>query len=195
MEELIIFILEHEAGLKVGRCAGMSMEQKFEQAKKTGWANDKDDPGGATQCGITIGTYRGWCRSAGLPVPSTAQLRNITFAHWLAVFRSLFWDLCRADDIQCTPVAWLLVDWVWASGPKVIREFQALLGVKADGKIGPVTIAAANATNGQELFDKLFAARQAYISKCVARNARLKKFERGWRNRLNRITFARLKYE
>lgn len=195
MEDLIIFILAHEAGLNVRKYAGLSLNQKFEQAKKTGWANDQDDPGGATQCGITIGTYKGWCRSAGLPVPSAAQLKNITFAHWLGVFRSLFWDLCKADFINCTPVAWLIVDWVWASGPKVIKEFQRLLGVSQDGKIGPFTLAAANSADGRTLFTALHQARHSYISKCIARNSRLKKFEKGWRKRLNRITFEGLKFE
>lgn len=195
MEDLIIFILVHEAGLKLSKCAGMSIEQKFEQAKKTGWANDPDDPGGATQCGVTIGTYKGWCKKNGLYVPSAAQLRKIPFAHWLAIFRSLFWDLCRADDIQCTPVAWLLVDWVWASGPKVIKEFQKLLGVKADGKIGPITLAAANNTDGDKLFGALMKERHAYISRCIIRNPKLRKYENGWRKRINRITFEGLKFE
>lgn len=195
MDDLIIFILVHEAGLNVRKCAGMSVEQKFEEAKKTGWANDPDDPGGATQCGVTIGTYRSWCKKAGLPVPTVDQLRKIPYAHWLSVFRSLFWDICCADQLKCTPVAWLLVDWVWASGPKVIKDFQRILGVTPDGKIGPVTLAAANKQDGECLFNSLMSARHTYISKCVIRNSRLKKFENGWRRRLNRISFDKLYLE
>ena len=61
IEEIIPFILYFEAGVNK-RYLSLPPEQIFEQAKKTGFANDPDDAGGATMCGITIATYKAYCK-------------------------------------------------------------------------------------------------------------------------------------
>lgn len=43
-----------------------------------GWVNDPDDLGGATNMGVTIGTYETYCRKKGYPKPTVERLKNIT---------------------------------------------------------------------------------------------------------------------
>lgn len=143
-------------------------------------------------CGITLSTYSAWCKSRGYPKPSKSDLRDIPFAHWLALFRELFWDKCRASDFLTPSIRWIIVDWVWASGPKVIRLVQNILGVSADGIVGPRTLKALNDAPQESLFDDIFRARVDYIDQCCRRAPKNEVFRRGWLRRLNAISFLSL---
>lgn len=169
--------------------------QIFEQARKTGFANDPDDAGGATMCGITIGTYKAYCRSKGYPVPTVTRLRNISYEQWRDVLKTLFWDKWKADEIKSQPLANILVDWVWASGSSGIKIPQRILGVKQDGVVGPKTMAALNASDPKRLFDEIHNARIKFVNDIVARKPSQKKFIKGWTRRINDITFIGLKYD
>lgn len=104
-----------------------------------GWADHPSDPGGATMKGITIGTYRQWKGRA----VTKAELRAISDEEVAAIYKRNYWDKVRGDDL---PAGLDLVafDAAVNSGPaRGARWLQTALGVAADGKIGPKTIAAA----------------------------------------------------
>lgn len=193
INEIIPFILYFEAGLS-RRYINLPIEAMFAQAKKTGWANDPDDRGGATMCGITIGTYEGYCRAKGYPKPTKQRLHDITAAQWLDVLKTLFWDRWKADEIKCQALANILVDWVWASGVNGIKIPQRILGVTADGIVGPKTLAALNAADPQKLFKQIHNARINFIDDIVRRNPVQKKFHKGWKRRIDAITFNGLSF-
>lgn len=194
IEELIPFILHFETG--VGKkYLNLPPEQIFAQARKTGFANDPDDSGGATMCGITIGTYKAYCKKKGYAVPTVSMLRNITYAQWRDVLKTFFWDKWLADQIQSQPLANILVDWVWASGTNGIKIPQSILGVTQDGIVGPKTLAALNGRDPKRLFDKIHDARIKFVDDIVARKPNQKKFIKGWKRRINDITFDGLKYD
>ena len=193
IEEIIPFFLHFETGVNK-RYLNLPPAQIFEQARKTGFANDPDDAGGATMCGITIGTFKAYCRSKGYPVPTVTRLRNISYEQWRDVLKMLFWDRWKADDIKSQALANNLVDWVWASGVNGIKIPQRLLGVTQDGIVGPKTIAAVNAANAAELFTKIHEARINFVDGIVRRKPSQKKFIKGWKRRINAITLSGLKF-
>ncbi len=193
IDEIIPFILHFEAGVDKSYLS-LPPAQIFEQAKKTGFANDPDDAGGATMCGITIETYKTYCKRKGYPVPTVFSLRNISYERWRDVLKTLFWDRWKADEINSQPLANILVDWVWASGFNGIKIPQRLLGVKQDGIVGPKTIAAVNTANETELFRKIHEARIKFVNDIVARKPSQKKFIKGWTRRINAITLSGLEY-
>ena len=157
--------------------------QQFELARKTGWSDDPDDPGGATIVDVTIGAYAAYRSSKGMPSPTKADLRGITFAEWLEILKTMYWDKWRGDEIRPQGIANLLVDWVWASGPVTIRNAQRIIGVTADGIVGPKTLAAVNKSDSGELFARLYAERERYYRQC--RGAW--KYLNGWLRRLSAI--------
>ncbi len=188
---IIPFFLKWEAGL--GRHAlRLPLEQMFDEARKTGFGNDPDDLGGATMCGVTLATYRTYCRDKLLPTPGVKELKAILYAQWREIAKSMFWDMWKADEITSQPVANILVDWVWASGKYGINLPQKLLGVEADGIVGPKTLNALNTRESRALFAQLRLARLRYIDAICARRPANEKFRRGWLNRLHGITFAGL---
>lgn len=121
-----------------------------------GFVDDPADLGGATNKGVTLKTYKQYCENKGKPVPSVDDLKNLSDEEWTDIFRTMYWDKWKADQIENQSIANILVDWVWASGKKGIEIPQALLGVAVDGKVGNATLAAVNGRSSQqELFEKI----------------------------------------
>lgn len=168
-----------------------------------GFVNDPTDRGGATNKGVTIATYKAYCKRKGYPRPTVEQLKNIPDAHWREIVKTMYWDRWHADDIHSQKVANILVDWVWASGIHGIKKPQALLGVKADGIVGNKTLSAVNFADPDQLFEAIFKERVKFINAIVARSIAAyekrigrkatekellkytqKRFINGWLNRL-----------
>lgn len=109
-----------------------------------GFVNDPDDLGGATNMGVTMATYKVYCKRKGRPEPAIDDLKHLSNDEWIDILKSLYWDKWKADQIKSQSVANILVDWVWASGNYGIKIPQELLGVTADGIVGKNTLAAVN---------------------------------------------------
>lgn len=155
-----------------------------------GFVNDPADLGGATNKGVTIGTYKEYRRKKGLPEPTVEDLKKLSDDEWIDILKTYYWDRWKADQIQNQSIANILVDWVWASGVHGIKKPQVLLGVTADGIVGKATLAAINGYSSQhELFDKIKQARLDFVdSICHSRPAN-EKFRCGWCNRINDFIF------
>lgn len=154
-----------------------------------GFVNDPDDLGGATNKGVTLGTYKQYKKSKGLQDPTVEDLKNISDEEWTEIFKKMYWDRWKADCINNQSIANILVDFCWASGVNGIKRPQKILGVKVDGIVGDKTINALNAYPAKELFNKIKADRIAFIDEiCKARPAN-EKFRKGWLNRINDFKF------
>lgn len=150
-----------------------------------GYANDPDDKGGCTMMGVTIKTYRKYFGKD----KTCEDLKNISEEEWLTIFKDGYWSPWKADEIKNQSIAQLCVDMGWGSGLKTaIKKVQATLGLKADGIVGPKTLAALNALPASGVFRKLWVMRYNWFHE-IAKSGNNKKFLRGWLNRLNDIKF------
>ena len=86
------------------------------------------------------------------------------------VLKPHYWDRWKADNIVSQPVANILVDWVWGSGVNGIKIPQRVLGVQADGIVGPKTLQAVNNADSRTLFDTIKAEREAFLYRIVERD-------------------------
>lgn len=68
-----------------------------------GWADDPNDPGGATNKGITFVTFTKWRITHGQPHPTKDDLRNISDEETNAIYRQWYWL-----DSGCEQMAWPL---------------------------------------------------------------------------------------
>lgn len=148
-----------------------------------GFADHPADPGGATNKGITIGTYAGW---KGRKV-TKAELRAISDAEVAAIYRRKYWDAVRGDDM---PAGLDLVafDAAVNSGPaRGAKWLQQGLGVAADGKIGKATLRAARGS--ARAYDPVVVIKRA----CAARMGFLRglrtwgSFGKGWSRRVAQV--------
>ncbi len=140
--------------------------------------------------GITIDTYRTYCRRKGRPEPTEDDLRNITQAEWSEIFKTMYWDRWQADSINNQSVANILVDWVWASGVYGIKIPQRILGVDQDGIVGPATLRVLNSTDPAALFANIRNERVAFVERIVQISPSQSRFIRGWLNRINDFKFV-----
>lgn len=144
-----------------------------------GWADHPRDPGGATMKGVTIGTY---AQFKGRKV-TKEELRNISDADLRTIYRRNYWDKVRGDDL---PAGLDLVafDGAVNSGPaRGARWVQQGLGVAADGKIGPATIAAAKAAPVSPAIAASCDARLEFLHRLKTWPT----FGRGWQSRVDDI--------
>jgi lysozyme family protein len=145
-------------------------------------------------CGVTFSTYATYCNKVGKTAKESG-LKALKYAEWYDILHTLFWKRWKADSIENQALANILVDWVWASGITGIKRPQRILGVTADGIVGPKTIAAVNAADPTELFNKLKADRFVHFKEIVAKTPSQQQFYDGWVKRVNRITIDGFKYD
>lgn len=170
-----------------------------------GYVNDPADAGGATNKGVTIGTWRqvGYDKDGDgdIDVQDLKLLSNDDVRD--RVLKPHYWNRWKADNIQSQKIANILVDWVWGSGKHGIVIPQRLLGVKDDGIVGEKTLSAVNFADPDQLFDAIYKARVDFLNeitqssiakyeKKIGRKATEselmkytnKRFLKGWLNRL-----------
>ena len=182
IDKYIPIVLRWEASTAMK--SSESLEAAFERAKKKGFANDPSDPGGATMIGVTLSTYKTYCKRNGMKTPTVNDLKNIKYKIWRDILHTMYWGKWKADTIEDQNVANMLVDWVWMSGANIgIKRPQKLLGVTQDGIVGPKTIAAVNNTQG--FLKVLYDARKSHFENIVKSRPASAKFLKGWMNRLN----------
>lgn len=152
-----------------------------------GFVDDPLDRGGATNKGITIGTFRNFYGKDA----TVEQLKNITDEQWLHIFKCGYWDKWKADDIANQSIAEIVVDWAWASGTGTsIKQVQKILGVSVDGIVGNDTLTAINTADQRDLFDRIHMKRIRFVEDIVKRNPSQARFLKGWKNRINSLTFS-----
>ena len=149
-----------------------------------GFVNNPLDAGGATNMGVTLAAWQ----HLGHPAATEEDIKSLTQDDFKVVLRQ-YWNQWQADQIVNQSMAEILVDWVWGSGIWGIKIPQQILGVVADGQVGAHTLAAINAANQADLFNKLFEARQNFLNQIVDNNPTQKVFLQGWLNRLNDYQF------
>lgn len=155
-----------------------------------GFVDDPDDLGGATNRGVTIGTYATYCKKKGYPASTVVRLKNLSEKDWAEILKTMYWDRWKADQIKSQSVANILVDWVWASGTHGIKIPQQLLGVTIDGIVGAKTLAALNVRNPKQLFEEIKAARVQFIEDICRKRPANNKFKKGWLNRINSLQYV-----
>src|SRR5271167_3410960 len=81
-----------------------------------GYVNDPADPGGETNKGITISTFRICaCELLGLE-PTSVNLRALTDAQAGIIYRDLYWNKISAGEFQSQDLAELVCDFYVNAG-------------------------------------------------------------------------------
>lgn len=136
-----------------------------------GYANDPHDPGGETNMGISKRSY------------PNENIKGMTRDRAKAIYRRDFWNAVSGDSL---PAGLDLVAFDPAVNSGVSRGakwLQQALGVKADGKIGPNTIATAKAANAEAVIDRACDLRLAWLRTLPTWS----RYGKGWTSRVESI--------
>jgi lysozyme family protein len=153
--------------------------------RSEGWPQYTDHPadaGGATKGGITLATFRTWRRDFTL---TGADLRQLTEEEADAIYQFLY--LQPFAMVADSALRHYLIDLGVLRGPrKAAMMLQDIVGVDADGWIGPQTLAAVE-KYAQHVLVMLIGARFTHIAQRARENVTQKVFVQGWRNRNERF--------
>ena len=148
-----------------------------------GWTEDPYDPGGPTNAGITLADYARW-RNVSLDEASAAalgaELKSIPHDTVRKIYASFYWRPSHANELRPSLAIMHFDASVNHGLAGAARMLQRVLGVSADGEIGPRTLAAAGACD-------LRAAVGAYAGQRRASYRSLAtfwRFGRGWLARI-----------
>lgn len=149
-----------------------------------GFVDHPDDPGGATNRGVTIGTLRKLgIDKDGDGDSDVADLRKLTEADAATVFKRFYADPVQADLLP-VGVDYAVVDFAVNSGPsRAAQHLQRALGVEADGHIGPKTVAAAAKSDPAALINAICDSRLRFMQGLKT----WRTFGKGWTRRVEQV--------
>ncbi len=141
-----------------------------------GYADHPADPGGATNLGVTRATLARWRRRA----VSRAEVRALSRTEASAIYRALYWNAVCGDALAAG-VDLCIFDHAVNSGPsRAVRTLQKILGVTADGQMGPRTLGCAARHDPLALIHACCRARLSFLERLRT----FAVFGRGWTRRV-----------
>ena len=147
-----------------------------------GWSNHPSDPGGMTNLGVTKRVWEEWVGRES----NEKEMRALTPEMVAPLYKRKFWDACKCDELP-SGIDYLVFDFAVNAGPgRSAKILQTAVGVPADGGIGPITLAAVNKHDGEELVQKFSDAKEAFYRSLNT----FETFGKGW---LNRVAAVKIK--
>lgn len=161
------------------------MQENFETAlahvlvHEGGFVDHPDDPGGATNKGVTLMTFRrfyGAERTVG-------DLKAITNEQLGRIYREGYWDACRCDQLPAG-VDYCVFDAAVNSGPRrAVRWLEGAVGRPVSGTIADDTVREAGRREPSLVIDRMCDTRMAFL-----RSLRhFATFGRGWTRRVEGV--------
>lgn len=142
-----------------------------------GWSDDPDDPGGATNKGITLAT----AQRHG--IATADDLRQITDEKVAEIYRADYWRFDGVDDQRvATKIFDLAVNVGLATAVHLVQDALNTLGagLAEDGRWGPKTEASVNAVEPGRFIQLLSYEAAEYYRAIVAHRPTSGKFLAGW---------------
>lgn len=157
-------------------------------ANEGGYNNDPDDPGGETYKGVARkihSKWDGWTnidilkRQAGFPANlDKDQDLQEAVSHF---YRVTFWDQMNGDQIINQDVANSIFDFGVNAGLSTSSSLaQMVVGTKADGVIGPQSIASLNSFDPEHFLAAFTVAKIARYVNIVKKRPTSRKYFYGW---------------
>ena len=149
-----------------------------------GFVDNPNDPGGATNLGITKATLEKW---RGETV-SVDDVKALTREEAAEIYRAHYWNALHCDALPAG-VDLVTFDMGVNAGPgRSARMLQKAVGAAQDGAIGPATLAATRAANASDVIRSITASRLAFYQGLPTWGT----FGKGWTRRANEVERAAL---
>jgi lysozyme family protein len=105
------------------------------------------------------------------------------------IYKREFWNKMQGDLINDQQVANIVFDAFVNSGKVALKQLQQVIGVDADGSIGPKTLNTLNYASPMLVFNSFKDARIRFYKALVDRKPTQNKFLKGWLNRINSFKY------
>lgn len=153
------------------------------------WA--EHDSGGETNFGITDKLDGLIDRMADVDGDGDGDVLifNLSKDQAKQIYKREFWNKMQGDLINDQQVANIVFDAFVNSGKVALKQLQQVIGVDADGSIGPKTLNTLNYASPMLVFNSFKDARIRFYKSLVDRKPTQKKFLKGWLNRINSFKY------
>lgn len=162
------------------------------------FTNDKDDPGGATDYGISLR----FLKSYGIDINDDGQInlediKDLSRKKASAIYKKYWWNMYGYNDISHLLIATKIFDMAVNMGAFQAHKLtqratnrlgydlkvDGILGVKSKGEINEIC----RHGRYEDLMSELIEEQIAFYEDLVAAKPVLKKFLKGWKNRANSL--------
>ena len=140
------------------------MKKNFEECMarllehEGGYVWHAQDPGGETNFGVTRAVYEQY---VGRQVMD-GEMEGLTHDDVYPIYKENYWDAVRGDDLP-SGVDWSCFDWAVNSGKsRASKALQRIVGVEADGGIGPMTLRAVAEVEPEEIIKQMHYVRDKF---------------------------------
>ncbi|MGL5369853.1 MAG: glycoside hydrolase family 108 protein [Plesiomonas shigelloides] len=158
----IQFVLDKEGGLR----------------PDMGYVNDPKDMGGETKAGISKRAY------------PKEDIKKLTMERIVFLYHRDYWRQAYCAELP-PGISLAVFDGAvqhgWMTSVKMLQE---VMGVKADGIIGPKTKAAISSMDPEWVLARLLLRRARYYGRIIMKNQSQGRFFEGWHNRLSHLSDA-----
>jgi lysozyme family protein len=161
------------------------MKENFEQSlalvlkSEGGYVDNPKDPGGATNLGCTKKVWEEW---VGHEVTKD-DIKALKVSDVAPLYKAKYWDAVKGDSLPAG-VDYAVFDLAINSGTgRAAKTLQQVLGVNADGQIGPATITACQAANPREVATRICEARLTFLQGLPTYGT----FGKGWSRRVAEV--------
>lgn len=162
-----------------------------------GFVDNPADPGGATNKGITMETFRVTATPLLGVEPTLDNLKYLSDEQAGAIYKKMYWEKARADEIELQDLANIVVDFQVNAGANAIKLLQRVLNaagvmpaLATQGVMDTATLRAIQSLDQRDLYSRYRQGRIDYYLDLVARRPQLQSFLKGWLNRVNAFPAA-----
>ena len=149
-----------------------------------GYVNHPNDPGGATNKGVTQKVYDAWRSKNGLPVRDVRQLEE---SELHALYEGGYWVPPKCPALS-SPLDLVQFDTAVNMGVgRAVKFLQKAVGAEPDGAYGPGTQRCVDHCDTGTALTAYCDIREAYYRSLADNNPKLAVFLKGWLNRLNAL--------
>lgn len=155
-----------------------------------GFVCDKDDLGGATNCGITIGILGSWLNRTA----TIEELKRLKPMQIASIYNEFYWLPLSCNELTQHSIATAMFDvgvlfGVFRSGLFAQRAVKkaGFPEVEDDSRIGPVSVKALNSVDPKKFMMRYHVQIKNRINEIVAKRPISEKFENGWNNRADKL--------
>lgn len=157
-----------------------NFKRSLQALLKSEGGNDDDphDHGGRTSRGVTQREYDAWRRERGFPLLDVWQAPQADIE---AVYLEEYW--LPNCDLLPVGVDYLFFDMAVNAGPnRATKLMQRALGLKEDGRVGPLTREAMRSAHAPALIDRYSEVKRAFYL-----GLHQPRFTKGWLNRVRDV--------
>ena len=123
-----------------------------------GFVNHPDDPGGITNLGVTKKVYEDWVERE----VSEQEMRDLAKEDVALIYKRNYWDRCKCNSLD-SGLDFAVFDWAVNSGKsRASKALQRIVGVEADGGIGPMTLQAVAEVEPEEIIKQMHYVRDKF---------------------------------